>query len=223
MRTSAHELRNPVQAVVFAARALDGDLTPEQRHRYCDILARESARLGATLDDLNGVLDASARPRAEPVAVLELVETGVRLLERKMAAAGAVVGVMSEGVERPVRAVRRHVLQAFLAVLANATEAVADRRGGTIAIQIKGCGAHMSLTVTDSGPGIPNEYRRRVFEPFFSTRQDRGALGLGLTAARSLLAPLGGRMAVLTPPSGVGARVRLQLPWWNSPHRTAGD
>lgn len=222
LRSSAHELRNPVQSVVLAARALDGDLTPERRRRYCDVLRRESARLAATLDDLSGMLEAPAKWHAAPVAVVELVEDGVRSFGPQLAAAEVVVGVASVGVERPARAVRQNVVQAFLAVLANAAEAVADQGGGTIAIQIEGRGTHLTVTVTDSGSGIPAVYRRRVFEPFFTTRQNRDALGLGLTAARSLLAPLGGSIAVLAPPSGVGASVRMRLRCWSSEPRTAG-
>ena len=64
------------------------------------------------------------------------------------------------------------------------------------------------LVVEDDGPGIPEELRPRVFEPFFTTRSD--GTGLGLAIARRLVADVGGRIA-LESEVGKGTRIELVL------------
>jgi signal transduction histidine kinase len=216
LRAIMHDLRNPVQAVLLAARVMEGDVPPERRRRYCGILARESERIGTIVDSLGSVLATSAT-QPEPVSVADVMAQ----LGHRHGTTGATVTVDGAGDVPPVRIVRRDLEQALLAVLTNARQAMAERGTGTIAVEVAGRGPYVTVTIVDSGPGIPNERRRRVFEPFFTTRAETGALGLGLPAARLLLARHGGRIAVLPPLAGAGARVRLQLPAWTGQAQAA--
>jgi signal transduction histidine kinase len=68
------------------------------------------------------------------------------------------------------------------------------------------------VEVEDNGPGIPVALAQRVFMPFFSTRADEGALGLGLAQARDAAQRLGGELVVLTGDQEGGACLRLTLP-----------
>ncbi len=60
----------------------------------------------------------------------------------------------------------------------------------------------MCLSVTDSGPGLPVETVKRMFEPFFTTWKDRGGTGLGLAIVRSIVAEHGGSIHVASGDSG---------------------
>ena len=71
-------------------------------------------------------------------------------------------------------------------------------------------GDRVELTVDDSGPGVSPELRDKIFEPFFSTKQDRGS-GIGLGVSRSIAEAHGGHLLVADSPLG-GARFRLILP-----------
>jgi signal transduction histidine kinase len=75
-----------------------------------------------------------------------------------------------------------------------------------------GCGApaaEVELTVTDSGPGIPDELREKIFYPFFTTKQ-KGS-GVGLATAQKIVASHGGSLE-LDPHCDAGSRFRLRLP-----------
>ena len=63
----------------------------------------------------------------------------------------------------------------------------------------------------DDGPGIPEELRARVFEPFFTTRRDSGGTGLGLSVSLGIAESHGGSL-VVDEATGGGASFRLQLP-----------
>jgi two-component system C4-dicarboxylate transport sensor histidine kinase DctB len=72
-------------------------------------------------------------------------------------------------------------------------------------------GARVLITVTDSGPGIPEEVRAHLFEPFFTTKPQGKGLGLGLAISEQIVRESGGRLRAESPPEG-GARFIIDLP-----------
>jgi signal transduction histidine kinase len=72
------------------------------------------------------------------------------------------------------------------------------------------------MTVEDSGPGIADDVRAKLFEPFFTTRAAEGGTGLGLAVVRSIVIEHGG--AVIATSSESGARFEVQLPRVESSH-----
>jgi two-component system C4-dicarboxylate transport sensor histidine kinase DctB len=75
-----------------------------------------------------------------------------------------------------------------------------------------GCdGARVWITVTDSGPGIPDEIRTQLFEPFFTTKPQGKGLGLGLAISEQIVREFGGQLRAESPPEG-GARFIIDLP-----------
>jgi len=87
--------------------------------------------------------------------------------------------------------------QVLLNLLMNAREAVlAKPRGQSISISALRRGSEVFLRVSDTGVGIPREHLKKVFEPFFTTRDDTGGSGLGLAVCRHIVESLHGRMTV---------------------------
>jgi two-component system C4-dicarboxylate transport sensor histidine kinase DctB len=75
-----------------------------------------------------------------------------------------------------------------------------------------GCdGARVLITVTDSGPGIPDDVRAHLFEPFFTTKPQGKGLGLGLAISEQIVRESGGRLRAESPPEG-GACFIIDLP-----------
>ncbi|MBW8897114.1 MAG: GHKL domain-containing protein, partial [Massilia sp.] len=72
-------------------------------------------------------------------------------------------------------------------------------------------GDRVLITVTDSGPGIPEENRAQLFEPFFTTKPQGKGLGLGLAISEQIVREFGGRLRAESPPGG-GARFIIDLP-----------
>jgi len=69
----------------------------------------------------------------------------------------------------------------------------------------------VKVHICDSGPGIPDELRRHIFEPFFSTRSDEGAAGMGLPTCQNVISEHGGLIWVENSSLG-GVCLRLQFP-----------
>ena len=96
----------------------------------------------------------------------------------------------------PVECVRSQIDQVFLNVLANAAQAIPGP--GTI-------------TIADTGPGIPPDVLRRVFDPFFTTKPVGEGTGLGLSISYEIVTKHGGEIRAESPPEG-GAAFTLRLP-----------
>jgi len=130
--------------------------------------------------------------------------------------AGGPVALEAEiGDTPPVRLDARGVRQVLDNLLLNAREAVGD--AGTVTVRVATRGADVMLTVHDTGPGIAPDHLPHVFEPFWTTRGSlaggtAGALGLGLTVARSLIAAAGGTIDLVSSPrEGTTATVALPI------------
>jgi len=93
-------------------------------------------------------------------------------------------------------------------LILNAMDAMPD--GGTLTIRTRDTGGGVVLTVADTGIGMPEPVRRRIFEPFFSTKGEKGS-GLGLSMAYTIVQRHGGDIRVDSEP-GKGATFSLSLP-----------
>lgn len=112
-----------------------------------------------------------------------------------------------------VRANDARLVQVLLNVLSNAAQSIPERDVGphTITISTEVSGGRVLVRVKDTGIGIAPEHKKRLFEPFFTTRGDRGGTGLGLSIAKALLASQGGEITIESE-VGRGTTVTLSLP-----------
>ena len=105
--------------------------------------------------------------------------------------------------------------QILVNLLLNAAQAL--DAGGVVTIRAEaapgatGEPALVHLTVTDTGPGVPERLRETIFDPFFTTKGPGRGTGLGLAVSRRIARDLGGELA-LVPGRGPGATFRLTMP-----------
>jgi signal transduction histidine kinase len=103
------------------------------------------------------------------------------------------------------------IVQSLLALMINAVEAMPD--GGRLRISTAEAvddPGWVLLSVSDSGPGIPDEVRDRIFDPFFSTKIETKGVGLGLAVVYGIVRRHGGTISIdSTPDTGATFTVRL--------------
>lgn len=202
-----HRLNNKVGIIPVRVDGL--------RDRYSDLLSQE-AYLKKNLD----AIEKSAREAMKVVAdnFSLLVPTRGRRLDLGRVLTTALeevelpsaVEVVIEGIEElPAVAAEEHGLRMiFSNLLENASKAMGRR--GQIWVEGALDEGWVELLVRDDGPGIPPEIRKQVFEPGFSSGQDRGKLGFGLWWVRTLMARLGGEVEVQdNQPTGACFRLRF--------------
>ncbi len=106
--------------------------------------------------------------------------------------------------------------QVLLNVALNAGAAIAAAPGGGretdgITVRIRRVGARARIEVDDTGPGVPDAMRERIFEPFVTTKDVGEGTGLGLAVCRGVVEAGGGSIAVDATYAG-GARLVIELP-----------
>ncbi|MFI7121257.1 sensor histidine kinase [Amycolatopsis sp. NPDC049868] len=207
---AAHELRTPIAGVNAAAEAvleLGPDARPEQRERLELLLIRESRRAGRLVEDLLDLarIDAGVRLETETVCLRELARNQA---ERLMLLAPSLTVVVS-GPETRTVADETRVTQILANLADNARNAAGDT--GRVEFHCGRSAAGVFVVVGDSGPGVPEADRERIFGRLVrldtARRRDRGGSGLGLAIARGLARAHGGELTC------EAAGFRLTLPY----------
>ena len=221
----AHELNNPLQAVVgFTELLMEGE-TREEKIADLELVRNEANRAAKIVRNLLAFVRRSATERAA-VDVNEIVRSAVAL--RQYEFVNANIELTEHYAENlPLVLVNREeIQQVILNLLLNAEHAMRASRGsGRLQVGTAISGADVIVDVQDDGPGIPAAIAGQIFEPFFSTKGVGQGTGLGLSIALGIAEAHGGALSLA--PASVGACFRLTLPaakvqQASQPHPAAG-
>jgi signal transduction histidine kinase len=215
----SHELRTPLAGMLGALATLsarEGQLTDPQRQELVDMAVRQGDRLKVQIEQLllAARLERSGHEPAER-PVVDAAAVARDALATARAAYPARQFLFSAREVLPVRAVAEAILQVLGNLLDNAAKHAPDKT--PIRLEATRVGALAVLAVEDTGPGVPEADRERIFERFTqldsgATRQ-AGGVGLGLYIARQLANAQGGELLLVDPAQpGQGARFELRLP-----------
>ena len=201
----AHEIRNPLASISGSVQLLmEAEHAKSEDLHLMDIVIKEADRLNGLLTDFLNFARPKL-PKKEAVDVVSILDQLTDLL--KADHRFEKIDITSRYSDKfEIMLDRSQILQALWDLAINASEAMQEQgdllftlenhRGGVIIIE-------------DSGPGISDEIKDRIFEPFFSTKEK--GTGLGLASVYSILEAHGGIITVDESESG-GARFRLQFP-----------
>ncbi len=207
MATVAHEVNNPLQGVRnclhLAARP---DLPEEERAEFLRLAQEELERLEATVRRLLDYFRPGNVQR-RPLALSEIVEKVLSLLRKRCEDQGVQVAVSIPHDLPLVLAAPAQLQQVLLNLALNALDAMPD--GGRLTLRAWVNGDRVVLAIRDTGPGVPAALRERIFEPFFSTKEE--GTGLGLAVSYGIMIAHGGDLR-LAPGRGEGAEFHVVLP-----------
>jgi two-component system, NtrC family, sensor histidine kinase KinB len=208
--TVSHELKSPLTSVRMALHILlektVGTLTPKQ-DELLTAARNDTERLLRILNDLLDLArleEGNAALRLEPVAPAELLAVVMKEMVDKVTAKNLNVGCVVEPDLPAVPVDRQRINHVFSNLVANATQhsPVGGELTLNVALTEDNC---VEFSVTDQGPGVPEEYQTRIFERFFRVPgQAKTGAGLGLSIAREITLSHGGRIGVRSTP-GQGA------------------
>ncbi|MBJ7338831.1 HAMP domain-containing sensor histidine kinase [Mycolicibacterium sp.] len=211
---AAHELRTPLAGIQVAAEQLvntTSDAAPAARRRT-QLLLADARRASRLVTDM---LDLSRIDAGLPLRVIDTDLAGIAdaQVERADMLAPQVSATRTGAAHLPMRADPHRVGQIVANLLDNARRYTPPGGRITVHVDRSDTGAAL-LTVTDTGPGIPQADRTRVFDRLVrldtSRNRDHGGAGLGLSIARALARAHGGELTC--EPWESGAQFRLSLP-----------
>jgi signal transduction histidine kinase len=187
----AHEIRNPLGSIRGTAEILQDGIDPaDKRYEFTRILIKEVDRLNRVVEDFLRF----ARPAPVERGRLDVNEAlrEVLTLTRQPALKNGVHTELAAGAVPPLPGDREQLKQAFLNLVLNALQAMPE--GGTLTIGTETTDGQLRIRFTDTGQGIPQENLERIFNPFFTTRQE--GTGLGLAITHRIVQGHGGRIEV---------------------------
>jgi len=208
---AAHELNNPLTAILGVADLLRERASEQSAQRQIDLILQQARRASSIVQNLL-TLSRSPLPGRSRIQVEQLVNQA--LLNRRSLLVQKNITVKNDfppGLP-PIDGDPKQLLQVFLNIIANAEQSISGAKSqGTLEVSMERVDDRLRISFADDGAGIPAENIRKIFDPFFTTQRPGGNSGLGLTICVAVLKEHGGTIEVEST-LGAGARFDVFLP-----------
>jgi signal transduction histidine kinase len=216
--TIAHEIHNPLDSVANLLYLLQHDPSDSEAKHFLDIAQSELARVTQISRAMLSLYRESKAP--VPVNLKEMLDDLLLLMVGRFHTLGVNIAADLPP-EITVEGFPAELRQVFTNLITNAAEAAGE--GGNVMVRIipRTAGtspsgqrqeAGATIEVTDNGPGIAQDIQERLFQPFFTTKGERGT-GLGLWVSQGIIRKHGGNIELVSqqvhPGTGTTARIFL--------------
>ena len=217
--TVNHEMRTPLTSISGALDLLAK--APNSSERLLEIARSNCRRLVQLVNDILDIEKIESGQLIfvlKPLRIRDLVERAFEANRDLAEYYGVSVRLDDAAAQGVVRADFERLTQGIRNVLSNAVKF--SPRGTNVTVMIENCGANIRVSVRDRGPGIPDEYRTRIFEKFVQVdatdARQKGGTGLGLSIVKQIVARLDGEVNSEPAPGG-GTIFHIELPRYDGP------
>ncbi len=182
----AHEIRNPLSSIALNSDLLSDEIGEDGDKEEAAALIASIQKEVTLLSEITGrYLDLARLPMPEPTNcnIHEIIKETISFYSAELQNSHIKVEQKLLAGEPYIQVDPGQIRQALLNILRNSKEAMPD--GGLISISTKAEEDRLFITISDSGPGVPEKERAAIFDPFFSTK--KGGTGLGLSITLQLI------------------------------------
>jgi two-component system NtrC family sensor kinase len=207
----AHELNNPLTAILGVTELLRDQTTDERKSRQLDLAHRQARRAAHIVQSLL-VFSRPSKPRSTLLHLPDLVLRTLQLHEHSLHSNHIQVDVSARQDLPTVQGDSNQLTQVFLNLIVNAEQAINEVRDhGTLRIRLGVVGDRVLITFQDDGVGIRRELLPRIFDPFFTTKRPGRGTGLGLSICLAIIREHNGEISAQPQPDG-GSVFTVSLP-----------
>ncbi len=208
----AHELNNPLTAILGAVELLEATTPPEAAaRRKFELLKQQAKRAAEVVQNLLFFARPPA-PGKAPLNISDMVQRSLQLHEHSLKLNNIAVDFLPSPSLPDVVGDPHQIMQVFLNLIINAEQAIREiRPRGTLRVRQGQSGDKVWTSFQDDGPGISPETLPKIFDPFFTTKRPGRGTGLGLSVAMAILKKYGGTIEAQAAPGG-GSVFTVTLP-----------
>ena len=207
----AHELNNPLTAVVGFAELLHQSDVNDRHRRFLELIVTSAQRCHKIVQSLLSFAR-QHKPERKPTDLHEVVEASVAILQYQLRTNNIQIITRFDPHLPKVLGDPHQLQQVFVNLINNARQAIEGcRPGGMIRITTETCEQGVRIYFQDDGPGIAQENVAKIFNPFFTTKEVGKGTGLGLSLSYGFIKEHGGSITVESTP-GQGATFVIELP-----------
>lgn len=197
----AHEINNPLSIIHAMASDL-AEMVDEKGAAPSEVVARKSAviretaeRIARIVKSLRQISREGSSDLFDPTPVAKILAETLEVCRAKFEAYGVELLLPQTIPELSVPCREVQIAQALLNLLQNAFDAVLEQEGERwVRLEVEPTEGLVAISVIDSGPGIPPEFRSRMMEPFFTTKPVGKGTGLGLSLSKTIAEDHGGKL-----------------------------
>ena len=218
----AHELNNPLTAILGVTELMRDQATDENARRQLDLAHRQARRAAHIVQSLL-VFSRPSTPRNTLLHLPDLLQRTLQLHEHSLRANHIQVDLVARPDLPTVLGDSNQLTQVFLNLIVNAEQAIREvREHGTLRIRLGVVGDRVLITFQDDGVGIRRELLPRIFDPFFTTKRPGRGTGLGLSICMAIVREHNGDISAQPLPDGGSVftcRCRSARSPWRLPNR----
>lgn len=205
----AHELNEPLTGILGFAELLK-EVPDMPSQPLSDIARIESAALhGREVVRKLLLFARQINPRQTMVGINRVVQEVVSFLEGRCIQQGIKTQTLLDDALPDISADASQIRQILMNLMINAVQAM--EKGGCMTLSTKARGEEIIISIRDTGPGIPDDIRQKIFLPFFTTKDINRGTGLGLSVVHGIVKSHRGRIKVHSE-SGKGTEFKVYLP-----------
>jgi len=207
----AHELNNPLTAVIGFSELLQSMEADEKTRGHLDRIAKSAHRCHKIVHSLLSFARQEA-PERKLIALHTVIDEVLEIMAYDLRTSNVTVVREFAASVPPIMADPHQLQQVFVNILGNARQAIEPfQREGRIVVRTRVEEGWVTIEFQDNGPGIRPEHLARIFDPFFTTKPAGKGTGLGLSLSYGLIQEHGGRITARSE-LGQGATFVIELP-----------
>jgi len=211
----AHEINNPLTAIIANAQILQRELpADDERRESVDLIALAGARAAQVVRNL---LDFARKEQDQRAMtnVNDTLRSALALVQHELISRAISIQISLDEKLPHILAAPDSLQGVWLNLLLNALESI-DKIPGSICVSSQLVGEDVHVSITDNGRGIPAERLERIFQPFYTTKAPGRGTGLGLSVCTQIVEKHAGRIMVESQ-VGQGSEFRVVLPVSHKP------